>query len=210
MRNSDARAGPVPVLSGGRLCLDFINTVNAWCRPAVRDYLPDYAALADWTLQVGLFDDRRVAGLKRAAREHPADAAAAHADAIRFRRALHRVFLAVVQSASPAAADTALLNEQVRRARERQRLAAGAPNWDWKWVGGGNELGTPILHVALSGADLLCGEDLSRIKECPGPEGCGWLFYDETKNRSRRWCSMAYCGGPAKSRRFALRWRDEA
>jgi predicted RNA-binding Zn ribbon-like protein len=39
----------------------------------------------------------------------------------------------------------------------------------------------------------------SRLKICPG-EDCGWAFYDGSRNRSGRWCSMSVCGGRAKAR----------
>jgi predicted RNA-binding Zn ribbon-like protein len=39
----------------------------------------------------------------------------------------------------------------------------------------------------------------SRMKVCPG-DHCGWLFYDGSRNRSGRWCSMSVCGGRAKAR----------
>ena len=38
----------------------------------------------------------------------------------------------------------------------------------------------------------------------------GWVFVDETKNRSRRFCSMADCGNRAKQRRFQERQRKRA
>jgi len=34
-----------------------------------------------------------------------------------------------------------------------------------------------------------------------------WAFYDESKNRSRRWCSAAECGNLIKVRRFRERQR---
>jgi predicted RNA-binding Zn ribbon-like protein len=39
----------------------------------------------------------------------------------------------------------------------------------------------------------------SRLKICPA-EDCGWAFFDGSRNRSGRWCSMAVCGGRAKAR----------
>ncbi|MDQ6731761.1 MAG: CGNR zinc finger domain-containing protein [Actinomycetota bacterium] len=46
----------------------------------------------------------------------------------------------------------------------------------------------------------------SRMKVCPG-EHCGWLFYDRSRNRSGRWCSMSACGGRVKARRHYRRAR---
>jgi len=34
---------------------------------------------------------------------------------------------------------------------------------------------------------------------------CTWLFLDRSRNRSRRWCSMATCGNRAKARRHDRR-----
>jgi predicted RNA-binding Zn ribbon-like protein len=45
-----------------------------------------------------------------------------------------------------------------------------------------------------------------RLKACP-EEGCGWLFYDHSRNRSSTWCSMAVCGNRAKARAFRARQR---
>jgi predicted RNA-binding Zn ribbon-like protein len=43
-----------------------------------------------------------------------------------------------------------------------------------------------------------------RLKACPGRE-CGWAFYDLSKNRSARWCSMAVCGSREKVRAHRAR-----
>ncbi len=43
---------------------------------------------------------------------------------------------------------------------------------------------------------------LAVVKNGEESESCGWLFLDTTKNRSRRWCSMAYCGNRVKALRF--------
>jgi predicted RNA-binding Zn ribbon-like protein len=48
----------------------------------------------------------------------------------------------------------------------------------------------------------------SRLKVCPG-EHCGWAFYDNSRNRSGRWCSMDVCGGRSKARAYYRRRRDE-
>ena len=45
-----------------------------------------------------------------------------------------------------------------------------------------------------------------RLKGCPDP-GCGWIFYDWSKNRSATWCSMETCGNRAKARAFRERRR---
>ena len=61
-----------------------------------------------------------------------------------------------------------------------------------------------LLGFTLSALTLLQQADLTRVKQCQG-EKCGWLFFDATKNKSRRWCEMEVCGNRAKQKRFGAR-----
>jgi predicted RNA-binding Zn ribbon-like protein len=45
-----------------------------------------------------------------------------------------------------------------------------------------------------------------RLKICPADD-CGWAFYDPSRNRSKRWCSMEVCGNRSKVRAFRDRAR---
>jgi predicted RNA-binding Zn ribbon-like protein len=45
-----------------------------------------------------------------------------------------------------------------------------------------------------------CPGGAARLRRCGSPT-CYWLFLDETKNCSRRWCEMASCGNLMKVRR---------
>ena len=45
-----------------------------------------------------------------------------------------------------------------------------------------------------------------RLKICPR-DVCRWAFYDSSKNRSGRWCTMAICGSRTKSARLRSRRR---
>jgi len=55
-----------------------------------------------------------------------------------------------------------------------------------------------LLPIAEVMADLICNSDFEFIKNCEGPT-CTLWFYDVSKNRSRRWCSMSVCGNRAKA-----------
>jgi predicted RNA-binding Zn ribbon-like protein len=54
----------------------------------------------------------------------------------------------------------------------------------------------------LSGVRLFEPTRLERIKICPN---CHWLYFDESRNRSRRWCDMSVCGNRAKAQRHYSR-----
>ena len=68
----------------------------------------------------------------------------------------------------------------------------------WAWEPG-RDLEAAILGpITLSALSLLMEKkNLSRTKRCEGKES-GWLFFDATKNKSRRWCEMKVCGNRAK------------
>ena len=79
------------------------------------------------------------------------------------------------------------------------------------------ESGTPALVPRARGVDGLLGHILAltflamvdgswtRLKGC---RNCRWAFFDESKNRSARWCSMTLCGNRLKTRAYRRRRRD--
>ncbi|MGE5541895.1 MAG: CGNR zinc finger domain-containing protein, partial [Bacillota bacterium] len=67
---------------------------------------------------------------------------------------------------------------------------------DWTWILG---------EIAASFADLLSRHGPTRIKVCQNPD-CHWVFYDESRSRTRRWCEDT-CGNLMKVRRFRARHR---
>ena len=71
-----------------------------------------------------------------------------------------------------------------------------------------NNLERVVWPVARSAADLLTSDLLSRVRRCEDDRGCGYLFIDTSRNRSRRWCSMESCGNRAKARRHYARQKD--
>lgn len=44
----------------------------------------------------------------------------------------------------------------------------------------------------------------NKLKACPGRH-CGWVFYDQSRNQSARWCSTKVCGNREKSRAYYRR-----
>ena len=63
------------------------------------------------------------------------------------------------------------------------------------------------LVLALCATAMIDGT-WARLKACPG-DGCGWVFYDQSRNQTGRWCSMSVCGGRAKARAHYRRRQDE-
>jgi predicted RNA-binding Zn ribbon-like protein len=56
--------------------------------------------------------------------------------------------------------------------------------------------------LALAVVDAQYRGTWSRLKAC---RQCGWVVYDNSKNRSARWCSMTACGGREHARAYRRR-----
>jgi predicted RNA-binding Zn ribbon-like protein len=63
-----------------------------------------------------------------------------------------------------------------------------------------------LVPVAESAAWLLERGHGAMVRRCEGT-GCVLFFYDTTRNRSRRWCSMEGCGSRAKAAAYYRRSR---
>jgi len=61
-----------------------------------------------------------------------------------------------------------------------------------------------LAQLAIAWSELVVTGEVVRLKRC-AEHTCGWVFWDVSKNRSRRWCSMRVCGNRAKARRHAAK-----
>ncbi|HZD71756.1 MAG TPA: CGNR zinc finger domain-containing protein [Actinomycetes bacterium] len=63
------------------------------------------------------------------------------------------------------------------------------------------------LAAVLAGIPLARAQGTwRRLKVCSS-DTCQWAFYDRSKNRSGRWCSMQECGNRTKTRAYRARRR---
>jgi len=200
----------LPAAVGGRACLDFANTVGPRLpKPGVEphDYIPGYQELVTWSAQCGLLTAVQQRRLTGAAEADPEGAVAIHQDARRLREATYQAFAAIAHGRQAPQAALATIQDAYVAALRNGRLAAVPAGLDWSWPERG-PLGQVLWPLARSAVDLATSGRLARIKQCPGDDGqCGWLFLDNTKSDTRRWCSMRTCGGREKSQRQVARHR---
>jgi predicted RNA-binding Zn ribbon-like protein len=191
-------------LSGGRLCLDFANTVSQRGGDAPLDHVRSYADLVLFAVQTGIVNATSGLELGYIAAAYPTAARDALARAIALREALFRLFAAISAGRPPRPSDLRVLNEHVPSAFERARLVKSRRQFTLKTDVNWRDLGAPIVPIVRSGVDLLTSSELDRVRGCAA-RTCEWLFIDTTKNRTRRWCDMAVCGNREKVRRFRER-----
>jgi predicted RNA-binding Zn ribbon-like protein len=93
------------------------------------------------------------------------------------------------------------LNLAAERARLRVRFGAdGRATLEPDAGGVDGALGRVLAAVHAGMEEGTWG----RLKSCANAT-CGWAFYDRSKNRSGRWCSMEVCGNRTKTRAYRRR-----
>ena len=174
------------------LCLEFVNSEfrefrGRWVRDDLRQ--PEWLArfLEKWHLSI----------------EQHADEALL-TELIELRTLLTRIISVLPTLAGVDAQDLATLNTLLARTPfhyqaeciEMKLQMSSQPvqrNWDW--------VQSEIIVDFLA---LLTEHDSRRLKICQNPH-CRGAFYDETKSRTRRYCSIEKCANLMKVRRFRAR-----
>src|SRR5437868_6240023 len=202
-------------LIGGRLCLDFVNSMGARRTGSaggmvIRDEkLNDYFDLVAWAQHAGALIDAEAKALTKEAKQHPSDAARILRLGLRLREALFAVLKGIVDGQAPNQRQLAALNEELQVAQGSRQIAATAKGFEWTWSTSRPALDKILWLVSDSAAELLTTGDLSRLRQCGGDD-CGWIFEDSTRNRSRHWCDMRDCGNRDRVRRFRSRQRTRS
>jgi predicted RNA-binding Zn ribbon-like protein len=203
-------------LEGGHLALDFANSVGGLRDgpPSPDDeYLESYADFATWCARLGVISERAAGSLRAAARRDERGAERALARVIELRDELvYPIFRALADGKEPAPRLLNRLRDEEREALARARLVRAEEHgsrpaslhWTWPRPRELTDPLHPILHAAV---ELLTDGPLNRLKTCGN---CRWLFLDQSRNRSRRWCSMEECGIQLKHARFVERRRRSA
>ena len=189
-------------LDGGRTCFDFINTVHSWKPEKKSDFLKDYRDFLAWCRRLSV---PVPSNILRSGELKKRNSAAALIKIIKVRDVLYNAFSSLAQNSSPDQHIEATYNKYLTTALASIRLQFQPGKVSITNVPYKDLLISPLFHVLKSSYDVLTLDDISRIKQCPG---CGWIFYDSTKNNRRQWCNPLTCGSMDKSKRYY--WRKKA
>lgn len=182
-------------LVGGRLCLDFVNTADWQGLDVVVEHIETPDQLVQWARRMRLAASEKAPG--------KSDEAGGQLNEIRaFRLRLRRLVRGVIAAATPVDCDVRILNDLLDDAESLPRVRA--ERGGLAYVPGNTITAALQGPIAVSALELLTSPDRTRIKECGGCR-CGWLFVDESRNQTRRWCSMDVCGNRWKARRHYAR-----
>lgn len=196
-------------LSAGAICLDFANTIHNSRAVDNGEELHAISDLLQWGKEVGLLTlgehDRLALHYKR----NPRKAAADLAKGIAIRDLLLSTFADVANGRSVSSRRLSELNSALEQAPALLRVRKNSDGLETKWTSVADGLQQVLFAVLNSAAELLASDRLGRVRQCGSPV-CTWLFVDESRNHSRRWCDMSACGNRMKARRYYQRSKTAA
>jgi predicted RNA-binding Zn ribbon-like protein len=188
------------------LAVEFVNTL-AWRGSSPTESLHDFGDVITWLAANKAMQVSASTHLHRWFAAHPARAAEISRAAIELRETIHRLLKSAASSSVPAREDLRDLNLALGDAAPRVSLERTEGGFGWRIEAKTTAAGV-LAPVLWSAADILVGPDSARVRECAN-DRCLWLFLDDSKNGSRRWCSMQACGNRAKAHRHYLRQKGE-
>jgi predicted RNA-binding Zn ribbon-like protein len=192
-------------LIGGKICLDFTNTVGGRSGTEVlNEKINRYDDLLVWSVYAGALQKKDADKIARFGKTAPEKAKDVFMRSIQLREAIYRIFLAVIDKNAPKRRDLEILNEEIRKARENEILERKKDGYLMLPKFTERTLDAMLWPIATCAAELLTEGKLNRLRQCDA-ENCGWLFVDTSKNNSRQWCDMSDCGNRAKVRRYRSR-----
>ena len=210
---------PPPIFIAGSLGLDFLNSISVPVDEVV-EWMGNGEDLLSWLRQAGLLTSAEVLKVRARMSQKELDAVAAEARSFRewFRgfvesrmgRSLRPHDLSdlgplrkllgadeVSWTIEPASPDSSHLDHHgfhpIFQLQQRRR-------WENR--------ATLLSPIAEEIAKFICGADFRYIKGCEG-KSCVLLFLDQTRRKTRRWCSMDTCGNRAKQAAHQNRLRSD-
>jgi len=189
---------------GGDLSLDFVNTVHDRHEEPLRNLLQNYLDLVVWVYSADAITNSQKERLLNKGRENQTKANQVYKDALQLREALYDFVATMINRGDISPVNLQMINQWLSRAFSNLELTQLSGHFVLNWNAENFELESVLWPIIRAFSDLVVSEDRKRIKQCGN---CGYLFVDNSKNKSRRWCSMEICGNRVKARRYAKKSR---
>ncbi len=202
-KSRETQAAPLRFVHlGGRLALDFVNTVYS---PRGADgVLRDWEGLVEFLSGAQVITPDRAADLLAWRQSAPQALPALMDRAFRLRAAIRLAFESRVARAAISEGAVEPINEILRITEGHDELVWEGGDWDLKFRAREERIEWLLAAIARSAAEIIAEGPDASLRKCSNP-GCVLLFYDTSRTRRRRWCSMSVCGNRSKAATFARR-----
>jgi len=188
------------------LCLSYANTLSWRGSPTPVEHLHCFPDILDWIERSRVVTPPATRQIRHWARTHADAVGMVFAEAIAIREVLFRIFSAIAAGASVHPRDFAPLKTSLAETPPRNQLSRTGKRFAWQIDELHPSVADVLAPVLWSAGDLMLNAQGRRIRCCANGE-CLWLFIDQSKNATRRWCDMSSCGNRAKARRHYSRIR---
>jgi predicted RNA-binding Zn ribbon-like protein len=189
---------------GGRLFLDFVNT-QIVIHGQLLDLLYDFGRWTAWQAAAGIAGkaERKVLANEWGGKAERMDA---FERTVAFRLELRKMAERIASHEPVPESAVEAINEVLRRGAVYGQLTPVGRGFVRQVHRDVRDLVDPLVPIAEDATDLLCKGDRGRVRKCGNP-ACVLFFYDTSRNRTRRWCSMDLCGNRAKVAAYYSRRR---
>jgi predicted RNA-binding Zn ribbon-like protein len=194
----------IPFL-GGNLSLDFVNTVHDRHEDPLRNLLQNYLDLVTWVYFANAISDSQKEKLLQKGQENQTKANQIYNDSLQLREALYDLIVNMINRENVSPVNMQTINQWLSKSFSNLELTQIDSHFLLDWNEENFGLESVLWPIVRAFSDLVISEDHKRIKQCGN---CGYLFVDNSKNKSRRWCSMEICGNRVKARRHARKTRS--
>jgi predicted RNA-binding Zn ribbon-like protein len=189
----------------GRLPLDFANTAEWHASDHPLEMLEDYPDLVAWSEDAQLLSKSEAASLLGDADRAPKEAAKSLKKVVASRDVIYRMLTAIAAGETPNNSDMRKFNQALAEGLEKTVITTTTSGFEWNWDNSKRTFDQMLWPILRATAELLTSQDIKQVGQCADDRGCGYLFYDTSRNHSRRWCSMDSCGNRAKAKRHYQR-----
>jgi predicted RNA-binding Zn ribbon-like protein len=194
--------GPSFYFVGNLPCLDFVNT-EIIARGERVDLLSGFADLVRW-LQAASLLTAAEARTAEKRWEDSSEGNAAFKDAVSLRRSLRVMAERLAAGKLPDRGSIEAINRPLASRPIYRQLELKGSKVVSRLQARSESARHLCVPIAESAAWLLEHGDMSLLRRCENPD-CILFFYDTTKNKRRRWCSMDACGSRAKAAAYYRR-----
>jgi|SRR5690348_10191942 len=191
---------------GGKLCVDFANAGSFPSSPKVEAL--SWEALIDFLETAGIVTAERRGHLLELTSLDPQSAEELLRQANRLQGDLGRILTATAKGKRIAPEWVEPINAALRVTEGHDELSWNGRKWSITFVAREESLEWLLAAIARSAAELLAEGATAAVRKCANPS-CQLFFYDDSRTKKRRWCSMALCGNRSKVAAFARRRHGE-
>ena len=186
-------------LIAGRLALDFANSAPFSRELSWNDFVLFLA-------EANVITGERATRLRSLEDSDPQAVDAVRLKMLRLRESVRAVFSARSEKKPIAKNWVEPINDILRITEGHDELSQQGEHWQLRFIARESGLEWLLAAIARSAAELLVEGPQAPVRRCANPN-CRLFFYDASRTRRRRWCSMATCGNRHKVSTFLKRRR---